>query len=146
MRAIETRDIPHTMAKKPAPPRVLVVDDEPLIRWSVAETLADRGYEVVETGDACGARATAGSAVDGFDVVLLDYRLPDSDDLGLLASLRVLSPRSQIILMTAFGTPDVVRGALDLGAYRVVGKPFEMQTIADLVTQAYVAGPLRETH
>jgi DNA-binding NtrC family response regulator len=142
----ETRDFPQPAVKKPALPRVLVVDDEPLIRWSLAETLADRGYEVVESGDACGARATAGNAADGFDVVLLDYRLPDSDDLGLLASLRHLSPRAQIILMTAFGTPEVVRGALDLGAFRVVGKPFEMQTIADLVTQAYTAGSLPETH
>jgi DNA-binding NtrC family response regulator len=146
MEPVETRDFPQPMAKKPAPPRVLVVDDEPLIRWSLAETLADRGYEVVETGDARGARATAGSETNGFDVVLLDYRLPDSDDLGLLASLRRLSPKAQIILMTAFGTPEVVRGALDLGAYRVVGKPFEMQTIADLVAQAYTAGPLAETH
>jgi|SRR5215475_1845749 len=142
MEPIETRDFPQPAVKKPALPRVLVVDDEPLIRWSVAETLADRGYEVVETGDACGARAEV--TADGFDVVLLDFRLPDSDDLGLLKSLRALSPRAQIILMTAFGTPEVVRGALDLGAYRVVGKPFEMQTIADLVTQAYTAVP--ETH
>jgi DNA-binding NtrC family response regulator len=125
--------------KKPPLPRVLIVDDEPLIRWSVAETLTDRGYDVVESGDARGARATVGRAPDGFDVVLLDYRLPDSNDLGLLASLRTLSPRTQIIVMTAFGSAEVVRGALDLGAYRVVGKPFEMQAIAELVTQAYTA-------
>ena len=141
MKPVEAGDFPQTAAKKSARPKVLVVDDEPLIRWSVAETLADRGYEVIQTGDAHGARATIVDAPDGFDVVVLDYRLPDSDDLGLLASLRTLSPETQIILMTAFGTPDVVRGALDLGAYRVVGKPFEMQAIADLVTQAYAAGP-----
>jgi len=146
MKPVETSEFPQATAKKPALPRVLVVDDEPLIRWSVAETLADRGYEVVETGDACGARAKVGGGADRFDVVLLDYRLPDSDDLGLLKSLRVLSPRAQIIVMTAFGTPEVVRGALDLGAYRVVGKPFEMQAIADLVTQAYAAGPVNLAH
>jgi len=146
MGAVESRDFPQPMARKPAPPRVLVVDDEPLIRWSVAETLADRGYEVAETGDARGARATVHNTTRSFDVVLLDYRLPDSDGLGLLASLRELSPKTQIILMTAFGTPEVVRGALDLGAFRVVTKPFEMQTIADLVTQACTAGPSPETH
>jgi DNA-binding NtrC family response regulator len=48
-------------------------------------------------------------------------------------------PTAQIILMTAFGKPEVVRGALDLGAYRVIGKPFEMQAIADLVAQACTA-------
>lgn len=146
MEALEMRDFPRTTAKNPATLRVLVVDDEPLIRWSVAETLADRGYEIVETGDARGARSAIQAAEEAFDVVLLDYRLPDSDDLGLLASLRSLSPKTQIILMTAFGRPEVVRGALDLGAYRVISKPFEMQAIADLVTQAHDANTSRETH
>ena len=48
--------------------------------------------------------------------------------------------------MTAFGRPDVVRGALDLGAYRVINKPFEMQAIADLVAQAHASGASGETH
>ena len=125
--------------KNHAVPRVLIVDDEPLIRWSVSETLADHGCEVVETGDARGARLAIGDDAP-FDVVLLDYRLPDSDDLSLLASIRQTTPTAQVILMTAFGRPEVVRGALDLGAYRVIGKPFEMQAIADLVAQAHAAG------
>jgi len=131
--------------KNSAALRVLVVDDEPLIRWSVSETLAEAGYHVVETGDANAAR----KAVDEdqpFDVVLLDYRLPDSDDLSLLASIRRASPSAQVILMTAFGRPEVVRGALDLGAYQVINKPFEMQAIADLVAQAHAAGTSHETH
>jgi DNA-binding NtrC family response regulator len=132
--------------KIPAALRVLVVDDEPLIRWSVAETLTDRGYEVVETGDASGARSAVSEDGGKFDVVLLDYRLPDSDDLGLLASIRRESPDAQVILMTAFGKPEVVRGALELGAYRVVNKPFEMQAIADLVAQAHLAGGRHENH
>ena len=145
METLEMRDFPRMTVKKPAAPRVLVVDDEALIRWSVSETLAERGYEVVETSDANGARL----AVDDdrpFDVVLLDYRLPDSDDLSLLASIRQATPAAQVILMTAFGRPDVVRGALDLGAYRVINKPFEMQAIADLVAQAHAAGASGETH
>lgn len=126
-------------AKKLAVARVLVVDDELLIRWSVSETLLDRGYDVVAKGDAKSARLAIG-AHQPFDVVLLDYRLPDSDDLSLLASIREASPTAQVILMTAFGRPEVVRGALDLGAYRVISKPFEMQAIADLVGQAHAAG------
>jgi DNA-binding NtrC family response regulator len=135
------------MTKKiPAALRVLVVDDEPLIRWSVAETLAERGYEVVETGDAVGARSAIRDLEGKFDVVLLDLRLPDSDDLTLLASIRSLSPDAQVILMTAFGRPEVVRGALELGAYRVMNKPFEMHAMADLVGEAAAAGPRGETH
>ncbi len=124
------------MVKNSPVPHVLVVDDEALIRWSVAETLGDRGYDVVESGDAAAARSAVRDAATAFDVVLLDFRLPDSEDLTLLASLRLASPKSRIILMTAFGTPEVVRGALDLGAYRVVSKPFEMQDVANLVAEA----------
>jgi CheY-like chemotaxis protein len=146
METVGTRDFPRPDEKTPAGLRVLVVDDEPLIRWSVAETLADRGHEVVETGDALGARSAVGDERRAFDVVLLDYRLPDSDDLSLLAAIRRLCPKAQVILMTAFGRPEVVRGALDLGAYRVISKPFEMSMIADLVAQAYAAGPGAQKH
>jgi two-component system, NtrC family, response regulator AtoC len=124
------------MDRKSPPLRVLVVDDEPLIRWSVAETLGDQGYYVVESGDARSARSAVRDASRGFDVVLLDFRLPDSEDLSLLKSLRESSPDSHIILMTAFGSPEVVRGALDLGAYQVVTKPFEMHDLAILVAEA----------
>ena len=61
--------------------RVLVVDDEPLIRWSLGETLEQSGHAVVEAGDAESA-FRAVSAGGPFDVVLLDYRLPDSNDLN----------------------------------------------------------------
>jgi len=121
------RDIPHG--------RVLIIDDEPLIRWSLAETLGDAGYDVVEAGDGEGAMDAA-SHDDEFDVVLLDFRLPDSNDLNLLSRLRALVPGAQIVLMTAFGTPEVTRGALERGAYRVVGKPFEVGEMAALVAEA----------
>jgi DNA-binding NtrC family response regulator len=120
---------------------VLVVDDEPLIRWSLAETLADSGCQVVESGDGAAACSAVRTASPEFDVMLLDYRLPDTEDLSLLAALHRMSPHAQIILMTAFGSPEVVRGALDLGAFRVVSKPFEMQDVPVLVAQAYAARP-----
>jgi DNA-binding NtrC family response regulator len=123
------------MNRVPLRRRVLIVDDEPLIRWSLGEILSDQGWNVTEACDrraAIEALATAGS----FDVVLLDLRLPDSNDLALLADVRRLAPASQVILMTAFGAPEVVQQALDLGAYRVVGKPFEVADVATLVSQA----------
>jgi DNA-binding NtrC family response regulator len=124
----------------PQPVRVLVVDDELLIRWSLAETLTEQGYVVSEAADAASVRRIISASAERPDVVLLDFRLPDSDDLGLLASLRRDAPNAQIILMTAFGTPEVVKGALDLGAFRVVGKPFEVHDVAALVAEAYAAG------
>lgn len=67
------------------------------------------------------------------DLVLLDFRLPDSNDLGLLAKIRQLAPGTTVIMMTAFGTPDVTAGALKLGALKVLNKPFNMHDLEDVV-------------
>lgn len=116
------------------------MDDEALIRWSVAEALGERGYDVTEAGDARTALAAVNDAVSPFDVVLLDYRLPDSSDLRLLATLKRLTPGSRIIMMTAHSSPELAQGATALGAFRVISKPFEVNSLAALVGQARVAG------
>jgi DNA-binding NtrC family response regulator len=118
--------------------RILIVDDEPLIRWSLAETLTESGHAIAEAGDGESALRALGEG-SPFDVVLLDYRLPDSNDLELLASIRRIAPESAVIVMTAFGTNDVVKGALDLGAFQVMAKPFEVHEVAALVEQAHAA-------
>lgn len=123
---------------KPQPLRILVVEDETLIRWSIAETLAEEGHTVMEATSA----ATAVKALedeDDIDVVLLDYRLPDSNDLGLLANVRRLQPHSAVVMMTAYGTPEMTEGALALGAHRVVGKPFDIRALESLVVEAHDA-------
>jgi DNA-binding NtrC family response regulator len=127
------------MAKNSPPLRILVVDDEPLIRWSLVQTLSDSGHEAVEATDGADAIRAVSNAAEPFDVALLDFRLPDSNDLTLLSRLRRLTPATQIILMTAYGTPEVVQGALDLGVFRVVAKPLDMNDVTDLVTHAHAA-------
>jgi len=119
--------------------RILVVDDELLIRWSLSEALTAAGYAVVEGRDAAEARQALRDQDHKPDLVVLDYRLPDSNDLGLLTTIRHEAPTAPVILMTAYGTAEVVKGALDLGAYRVVSKPFEVNDMASLVTEALAA-------
>jgi DNA-binding NtrC family response regulator len=119
--------------------RILVVDDELLIRWSLGEALTAAGYAVVEGRDAAEARQALRDQDHKPDLVVLDYRLPDSNDLGLLTTIRHEAPTVPVILMTAYGTAEVVKGALDLGAYRVVSKPFEVHDMASLVTEALAA-------
>ena len=119
--------------------RILVVDDELLIRWSLGEALTAAGYAVVEGRDAAEARQALRDQDHKPDLVVLDYRLPDSNDLGLLTTIRHEAPTVPVILMTAYGTAEVVKGALDLGAYRVVSKPFEVNDMASLVTEALAA-------
>ena len=124
------------MAKESAPLRVLIVDDEPLMCWSLAETLGDRGDIVIKAGNAEAAVCAVANASELIDVVLLDYRLPDSNDLGLLSTVRRLSPDTQVILMSAYCTPEVTKEALSLGAYRVVSKPINMSDVSGLVSEA----------
>ena len=120
-------------------PRVLVVDDELLIRWALREALEAKGYVVSEARDAAEARRAMTLSGTVPDAVVLDYRLPDSNDLGLLTAIRHGAPTTPVIMMTAHGTADMIRDALDLGAYRVVSKPFEVHEIADLVAAALAA-------
>jgi DNA-binding NtrC family response regulator len=112
-----------------------VVDDEPLLRWSVAETLVQSGYEVVEAGDGHTAvRALFLRRVP--DVVLLDLRLPDSGDLRVLAAMRRVAPAIPVILMSAFVTPEVTEAAFKLGARLILRKPFDMHELAPLIQNA----------
>src|SRR6185295_13876315 len=98
---------------------ILVVDDEPLIRWSISETLGAAGHQVSEAQDAASA-LQALADVSEPDLVLLDFRLPDSSDLGLLAQIRQIAPAP-------------TAGALKLGASRVLNKPFNMHDLEDIV-------------
>ena len=124
------------LIQKKSPPAVLVIDDEALIRWSLAEALGDCGYAVTEAGDARMALAAIETAQHPFDVVLLDYRLPDSADLHLLQKIRHRLPNARVIMITAHNSPELAHGAVALGAYRVISKPFEMESLAALVNQA----------
>jgi DNA-binding NtrC family response regulator len=116
---------------------VLVVDDEPLIRWAVREILEDAGYGVVEAGSAREAMSRIAEA-DGHPVVvaLLDLRLPDSDDLSLLRRVRGEAPGCQVIIMTAHGTPEVLRDAVRQGAFSTLSKPFDVASIVAMVQAA----------
>ncbi len=117
-------------------PHVLVVDDEALIRWSVAETLTTKGIRVSQASDGASAIKALALQPNPFDVAVLDLRLPDVSDLWLLSKVRELSPGTRVIMMTAFGTPEIKARAIDLGASTVIPKPFELEELAGLVERA----------
>jgi DNA-binding NtrC family response regulator len=127
-------------AEKSAP-TVLVVDDEPLVRWSVAETLGDCGYHVTEADDAASAIQAIAAADDSPDVVLLDLCLPDSNDLRALSVIHRLFPATPIILMTVHGNPELFADARRRGAVAVLDKPFEVNDLAPLIERALAARP-----
>jgi DNA-binding NtrC family response regulator len=119
---------------------VLVVDDEQLIRWSLAERLKADGLDVVEA-------ATAQEALDRFgpdvDLVLLDYRLPDSDGLRVLKKMKAAQPDVPIILLTAFSSIETAVEAMKHGAYHYANKPFNLEEIALVVAKALETTALR---
>jgi DNA-binding NtrC family response regulator len=116
--------------------RVLVVDDEPLIRWSVRQGLLQRGHIVAEASCAAEAVTRLRQAPDRFDVVILDYRLPDCRNLALLDEVRRLAPNSAVVVMTACADELVKTEAVGRGALAVLGKPFQVRALVSLIESA----------
>ncbi len=114
------------------PPRVLIVDDEPLIRWCLAESLTMQGCEVTEAGTVEEARAGLASEVDA---LLLDVKLPDGDGISLLRQLRAGGAELPIVIMTAHGDGELARVALSQGAQAFVAKPFDVAEVTAAVLE-----------
>lgn len=125
--------LPSLADGRQRPLRILVVDEDPLLRWSIAQTLASAGNLVSEaTGHVVALRMLADPA-PAPDVVLLDY--DGDDDAALPAVERIASSarRGRLILMTGAPLVDVMRIAIRIGASAVVQKPFDIETIRALV-------------
>jgi len=119
---------------------ILVVDDEPLIRWSLVERLRTDGHDVEEapTGKEALQRVAA-----GVDLVLLDYKLPDIDGVTVLRTIKEHDPDVIVILLTAYATVDTAVEAMKIGAYHFANKPFNLDDISAMVERALETTRLR---
>ncbi|HMC77520.1 MAG TPA: sigma-54 dependent transcriptional regulator [Vicinamibacterales bacterium] len=122
------------------PATILVVDDEPLIRWTLSERLSQDGHVVVEAGTARAALARFGPDVD---LVLLDYKLPDSDGLQVLRAMKAADADVPVILLTAFSSIETAVEAMKQGAYHYANKPFNLDELALVVQKALETTRLR---
>ena len=126
--------------------RVLVVDDELLIRWSLSEGLTASGHSVLQAETALEALGLIENSRDPVDAVVLDYHLPDSYELQLFTSIRERLPRAAIVIMTGFIGANAKAEALARGAYAVVIKPFNVIALERLLLRAVAAQAEHPTH
>lgn len=119
---------------------ILVVDDEPLIRWSLVNRLKEEGYRTVEAGTASDAVA---HHRDGVDLVLLDYALPDANGLDVLKQVKDTDPDTLVIMLTANTEVGVAVEAMKSGAFHYANKPFDLDEVVLLVEKALETTQLR---
>ncbi|MDP1825263.1 MAG: sigma-54 dependent transcriptional regulator [Archangium sp.] len=115
--------------------RVLIVDDDAGVRFTLKGLLEDEGLEVLEAAD--GEQGLALVERGGVALVLSDVRMPKLDGLGLLARLQELpEPRPHVVLLTAHGNERLAVEAMKRGAYDYFKKPFELEDVLTVVRRA----------
>jgi len=120
----------------PAVQRVLVIDDDPELLSVFSEMLALLGYEVETEKDPQQALSRYREALEQgqpFDYVILDYDLPHSTGLEILAALKEMHPEARIIITTGYTAPEIVETLKDSGAWAFLKKPFRLKDLASLL-------------
>lgn len=116
------------------PPRLLLIEDDRSLAAGLESVLTAEGYTV--TLSARGDTGCELASTQDFEVILTDLRLPGLGGLDVVRRLHAAQPARPIILMTAHGTTETAIEATKLGAYDYLLKPFEMEELIDLVSQA----------
>jgi DNA-binding NtrC family response regulator len=122
--------------------RILIIDDEKLIRESLTHLLTGAGYRVEVAGRIADARALVAEEV--YDLILIDLRLPDGSGIDLLRHIHERADYAPLcIMMTAYGSVDTAVEAMKYGAYDYINKPFKSQEILLIVRLALETGKLK---
>lgn len=114
--------------------RILVVEDENILRKNIVDRLRAEGHDLYDAG-------TAESAVElamllAPDLIITDLRLPGMDGIELLRRVRTAAPRTLVVIMTAVGTSQTAMEAIREGAYDYLNKPIELKELVYLVQRA----------
>lgn len=117
---------------------ILVVDDDDLLRTEVAGELQSHGYDVSEAASVDEALRALG--LKPFDVLITDLRMDGQDGIDLLAAMRAKASDTRAVLMSGFATAKDYQTATDLGAVRVLTKPFTPRELLDAIQHAVDSG------
>src|ERR1700752_2973801 len=121
--------------------KILVVDDERLVRWSLRQKCEEWGYQVVEA--AAGEPGLRLAQQESPDLVLLDVRMPDMSGIQVLEQIKKATDAPPVIMITADPQLDDVKNALKLGAYDFIGKPLDFEELRVTIQNALEATRLR---
>src|SRR5271166_4708793 len=124
-----------------APKRILIVDDEKLVRWALTQKCTEFGYQTLEAET--GQAGLLSLQNENVDLVLLDVHLPDMSGIEVLEKLKQAGETRSIIMMTADPQLDDVKAALRMGAYDFVSKPINFEELGVTLQNALEAGALR---
>jgi len=113
--------------------KILVVDDQPSVRFGLRSLLQTEGYRVFEAET--GAQALSSITENAPQLILLDLRLPDIDGLDLLPQLKAIDDDVPVIILTAHGTIDTAIRALKQGAENFLTKPFDADSLIILIAK-----------
>ncbi|NBV46542.1 MAG: sigma-54-dependent Fis family transcriptional regulator, partial [Planctomycetia bacterium] len=122
--------------------RILVVDDEPAIGWSLREVLRDAGHDVEVVANLPAAVAACRHTPP--DLILLDVRLQGRDGITAIPDLLGLAPRARIVVMTAFGDLETAVRAVQAGAREYLVKPFDLENVSAVVARMLDTAPVVE--
>ena len=121
--------------------RVLVIDDEASMRYTLEAVLGDAGLDV-ETADG-GAAGIAAFEARGADVVLTDLAMPEIDGMKVLATIRAQDPNVPVLMLTAHGSERVAVAAMKAGAFDYIPKPFDPDELSLAVNRGIETRRLR---
>lgn len=124
------------VAKMSDKTRILIVDDDEVVRRSYLRSLESISRNVAAAGD--GEKALRAMAQDPFDVVLLDIRMPGQDGLSVLRTIKRKWPESEVVIITGFPTLDSAKEAVRLGAYDYLAKPVGPQDVINVTDGATI--------
>ena len=120
---------------KPAVPRILIVDDEERFRTTLAKLLTVRGLAVHTVGGA--GEAFAELALNPYDVILLDVKMPQMNGVAALAEIKRTHPDCEVIIVSGHACVDVAVEIMKLGGYEYVLKPCPIDELTQKIDAAY---------